>query len=87
MGFQVKSQQERASLSYKTTLVKVSFTSAVLASYFYWRHNEYCEPYVYSMFAVCEYIIVVSNMIYHGLAALDFHDEYVRVGTDTLPLR
>ncbi len=24
--------------------------SGVLALYFYWRHNEYCEPYVYSFF-------------------------------------
>lgn len=83
-GFQPRTQQERRSLSYKTQLVKVIFSGAALMVYFYWRHNEYCEPYVYSLFAMCEYTIVLCNMAYHGMGYYDFHDKYVRVVTDSI---
>ena len=62
------------SIQYKRALVKITVVSAALALYFYWRHNEYCEPFVYSFFAMSEYSIVLCNMIYHGLAGYDFHD-------------
>ena len=41
---------------------------------FYYCHNEYCEPYIYSIFCMCEYTIVLLNMVYHAMAYLDFHD-------------
>jgi hypothetical protein len=84
-GFQARTIQEQFSISVKSSLVKVIFSCAVCALYFYWRHNEYCEPYVYSFFAVCEYSIVVSNIFYHGMAFYDFYDSHVRVSSDVLP--
>ena len=35
--------------------------------YFYFRHNSYCEPYIYSYFCLCEYAVIVLNMLYHML--------------------
>ena len=52
----------------------MTLVSVLLASYFYWRHNEYCEPYVYSLFALFEYTVVLCNMGYHGTAYYDFAD-------------
>lgn len=73
--------------------------SILIACYFFYRHNRYCEPLgkilidiviiicssvilvvlenryaisVYSMFALSEYGVVLSNMGYHLTAALDF---------------
>ncbi|XP_072039481.1 LOW QUALITY PROTEIN: post-GPI attachment to proteins factor 2-like [Amphiura filiformis] len=58
------------------------FCMAVLGiSYTYWRHNAYCEPYVYSMFALFEYITVLCNMAFHTTAAWDFKDYAVLVSS------
>jgi len=56
----------------KRSIVKVSLLCILLATYFYRRHNELCEPYVYSMFALCEYSVVICNMLWHGSIARDF---------------
>ncbi len=39
--------------------------------YFYYRHNRYCEPYVYSLFSLCEYLTVLANIYYHSLIIFD----------------
>ena len=71
---QVRSGYERDSIQHKKVLAKIIMTSSCLALYFYWRHNEYCEPFVYSFFAMSEYSIVLCNMLYHWLVSYDFHD-------------
>ncbi|XP_071786278.1 post-GPI attachment to proteins factor 2-like [Asterias amurensis] len=50
-------------------------------SYFFLRHNLYCEPYVYSMFAFCEYISVVSNIGFHATVAVDFRDTNIVISS------
>ncbi|XP_065058534.1 post-GPI attachment to proteins factor 2-like [Rhopilema esculentum] len=51
-----------------------------LSVYFYFRHNGYCEPGVYSLFALCEYIVVIINIGFHVTGILDFEDSYITVG-------
>jgi len=72
-GYQVRTRYERTAIQCKTVLAKSIIISACLALYFYWRHNEYCEDFVYSFFAISEYSIVLCNMVYHWLASYDFY--------------
>ncbi|EFN69959.1 Post-GPI attachment to proteins factor 2 [Camponotus floridanus] len=60
------------SLKWKWRSMMLNVFSIFIACYFFYRHNKYCEPFVYSMFALSEYGVVISNMGYHLTAALDF---------------
>lgn len=71
-GLVLETNEEIYSLKVKKSMLKVFFTCGCLMSYFYYRHNEYCEPYVYSFFCICEYCIVLANMWFHFTAAYDF---------------
>lgn len=46
--------------------------SLASAMYCYWRHNAFCEPGVYTFFALFEYFVVVSNMCFHYTFVWDF---------------
>jgi len=74
-----KSPLERISHKYKKSLLHATVVSVILCCYFYWRHNEYCEPYVYSFFALFEYVVVFSNIAYHMTAFYDFENFHILV--------
>ncbi|KAI4463833.1 fgf receptor activating protein 1 [Holotrichia oblita] len=63
---------DKVSLQLKKKLVFINITSILIATYCFVRHNNSCEDYVYSLFALCEYIVVLTNMAFHMTAALDF---------------
>ncbi|ENN73716.1 post-GPI attachment to proteins factor 2 [Dendroctonus ponderosae] len=65
----------RLSLLWKKRCMIANVVFISLAVYFFMRHNSMCEPYVYSMFAVSEYIVVLSNIAFHFTAYLDFHEK------------
>merc|ERR1719468_387169 len=65
---------EKKSMRLKKTILTINFMSIGLAMYFYWRHNAYCEPGMYSVFSLFEYVVVLSNMAYHSTSYYDFHD-------------
>ena len=56
---------EIKSLHYKRTILKANIIAIPLLVFFYWRHNEFCEPYVYTLFCLTEYAIVLMNVAYH----------------------
>ena len=53
-------------------IVTISWLSVILTFYFYHRHNKYCEPYIYTGFAMCEYLVVGCNMVWHSLTVSQF---------------
>ncbi|XP_015430855.1 PREDICTED: post-GPI attachment to proteins factor 2-like [Dufourea novaeangliae] len=63
---------ETTSLKWKWRAMVLNVLSIMFACYFFYRHNRYCEPLVYSMFALSEYGVVLSNMGFHSTAAWDF---------------
>ncbi|XP_047119126.1 post-GPI attachment to proteins factor 2-like [Schistocerca piceifrons] len=71
---------ESRSLKIKHQLLVINLTSFAMAGYFFKRHNWYCEPGVYSIFAFFEYIVVLTNMAFHMTAFWDFHDRSLEVG-------
>ncbi|XP_031845381.1 post-GPI attachment to proteins factor 2 isoform X1 [Nomia melanderi] len=67
-----RESSETASMKWKWRAMVLNVLSTICACYFFYRHNRYCEPLVYSMFALSEYGVVLSNMGYHSTAAWDF---------------
>ena len=51
---------------FKRNILRLSVICVVGAMYFFMRHNEKCEPYVYTMFALCEYTVVAANMVWNA---------------------
>ncbi|XP_059147438.1 post-GPI attachment to proteins factor 2-like isoform X2 [Physella acuta] len=64
--------EETASLWWKEKLFLLNISIFFLSVYIYFRHNWYCEPGVYTFFAAGEYGVVVTNILFHYTAALDF---------------
>lgn len=60
------------SFEYKVLAATIACFSTVIASYLYYRHNSYCEPGVYTLFAIAEYCFVVSNIAFHSTLLYDF---------------
>ncbi|TRY72728.1 hypothetical protein TCAL_00266 [Tigriopus californicus] len=70
---------ENSSLFLKKSIMSVNLATIVLSLYFYYRHNTYCEPGVYSLFSICEYVIVLTNMGYHFTSYYDFHHRIITI--------
>ncbi|XP_055919813.1 post-GPI attachment to proteins factor 2-like [Eupeodes corollae] len=65
-------RQEELALKYKGSLFLINIIAFAMAGYFFVRHNNHCEPGVYTYFAFFEYIVVLTNMGYHMTAYWDF---------------
>ncbi|XP_077292971.1 post-GPI attachment to proteins factor 2-like [Arctopsyche grandis] len=63
---------ERFSLKLKWSLLTINVVCFVTAGYFFTRHNTYCEPMIYSLFAASEYVVILTNMGFHMTACYDF---------------
>ncbi|VDK80002.1 unnamed protein product [Cylicostephanus goldi] len=69
------------SYEYKILACACSIISMMLATYLYWRHNTYCEPGVYTMFALAEYCVVIANIAFHSTLYYDFNGKSVILGS------
>ncbi|CAH0560335.1 unnamed protein product [Brassicogethes aeneus] len=70
-------KQNRVSLKWKKRCLGTNLICILLSTYMFMRHNSLCEPYIYSLFAMFEYIVVLSNMAFHITAFLDFENKDV----------
>uniref|UniRef100_A0AC34RJH8 Ribosomal protein L10e/L16 domain-containing protein n=1 Tax=Panagrolaimus sp. JU765 TaxID=591449 RepID=A0AC34RJH8_9BILA len=61
------------SYQYKIVCCSLETLFLFMAMYFFYRHNTYCEPFLYSLFALCEYLIIIFNICFHLTAHYDFH--------------
>lgn len=73
--------EERTSYRWKVRLFLFNVSCCLAAVYFFRRHNKYCEPGIYTLFALCEYLVVLSNMAFHMTAFWDFGNKEVMVAT------
>ena len=67
-------RREHTSSRCKRMLFVMFCVCLTLAMYFYARHNASCEAGMYSLFALSEYGVVLSNIAFHGTAYLDMYD-------------
>jgi len=56
---------ERRGYEARRKILATGMSSACLMIYFYMRHVNYCEPYVFSLFSLFEYIFVICNHAFH----------------------
>ncbi|KAI1903441.1 hypothetical protein AGOR_G00027230 [Albula goreensis] len=75
------SPEEQTSYLWKKCLFAFNVTACLFAAYFYRWHNMYCEPGIYTFFAFCEYLVVLSNMAFHITAYWDFGTKEVMIAT------
>jgi len=71
------SRTQQTSLNFKRNLFIINVFSFFCAGYFFVRHNDRCEPGVYTLFAFFEYIVVLTNMGFHLTSAYDFKDKWL----------
>ncbi|XP_042906323.1 post-GPI attachment to proteins factor 2-like [Parasteatoda tepidariorum] len=72
---------EKKSVRLKLLLLSINLFAFSLSVYFYFRHNWYCESGMYTLFALSEYVVVLSNICYHFTAIYDFSNQYLIVAT------
>lgn len=63
----------------KKRIAIINFIAIITALYLYDRHNRYCEPGVYSMFSLLEYVVIVANVVYHLQAFYDLDEHSIIV--------
>ncbi|KAF7648795.1 hypothetical protein LDENG_00151760 [Lucifuga dentata] len=77
----VSPEQEVTSYQRKVRLFLFNVGCCLAAAYFFRRHNKFCEPGIYTLFAFFEYLVVFSNMAFHMTAFWDFGGKEVIVAT------
>ena len=68
----IGTNSETKSFYIKKRILKGSAITISSMMIFYWYHNAFCQPYVYTLFCVAEYLVVILNMAFHWCAYYDF---------------
>lgn len=84
-GYKYQNRFEKRGAEWKVLLLKGTVIAGGLMCLFYWWHNTYCDPYIYSFFGICEYLLVLFNIAFHGTAYYDFYFSDIIV-TKSIPI-
>uniref|UniRef100_A0A914KI81 CWH43-like N-terminal domain-containing protein n=1 Tax=Meloidogyne incognita TaxID=6306 RepID=A0A914KI81_MELIC len=58
--------------------------SLIFALYFFYRHNSYCEPGMYTLFALAEYSLILFNGLFHTTIYYEFQSRVLSLVTAAL---
>ncbi|KAJ8392046.1 hypothetical protein AAFF_G00078520 [Aldrovandia affinis] len=75
------SHEELKSYRWKKRLFISSIILYAAAAGCFWWHNKYCEQGIYTLFALCEYLVVFCNMAFHLTAFWDFGSKAVMIAS------
>ncbi|CAF1296357.1 unnamed protein product [Rotaria sordida] len=72
-------EQEKSLRSKRLRWFILNIFSISISLYFYYRHIHFCEPNIYSMFCLFEYIVVITNIGYHSVVMNEWSQQGVQI--------
>ncbi|XP_071787012.1 post-GPI attachment to proteins factor 2-like [Asterias amurensis] len=76
---------ERKSLRFKYAVFAANTVCILIAVFFYYRHTYYCDNYAYTIFSAFEYLVVLTNILYHFIVTYNFSDRGIIFGYNPTP--
>jgi hypothetical protein len=67
--------QEKLARSKRLRWFTINILSFFISLYFYFRHNDFCEANIYSMYCLFEYFVVLTNIAYHSVVIDEWDDQ------------
>ncbi|XP_072035539.1 post-GPI attachment to proteins factor 2-like [Amphiura filiformis] len=74
--------KRKDALQSKMFLCAMNILAFLISVYFFFRHQNRCETGVYSLFALFEYLVVVTNVLFHYDTCKDFSNRCIIYGHD-----
>jgi post-GPI attachment to proteins factor 2 len=71
-GLAFANRRRTMALASKVALLATNQLCFAGMAYAFYRHGEFCEDGVYSIFALLEWIVVATNILFHSVVMLDF---------------
>ncbi|XP_072040264.1 post-GPI attachment to proteins factor 2-like [Amphiura filiformis] len=75
--------KRKGALQRKMFFCVMNILAFLISIYFFFRHQNRCEPGVYSLFAIFEYLVVLTNVLFHEDTWKDFSNRCIIYGGRT----
>jgi hypothetical protein len=70
-----ETEKDKSFRSKRLTRFLCNIVFFAFSLYFFFRHNRYCEPYIYSWYSFFEYLVVFTNICYHSIIRAEWDQE------------